>query len=101
MRLDRERVREASPLEQVIPELTGESLHLGAGGEPRFPCSFHGDGVDKHPSGRISASRQLWYCDVCASGGDVFAFVMRHRGYVFKDALAFLAERAGTNRSHR
>ena len=101
VRFDRERVRDANPLEDVIVELTGESLHASTAGEPRFRCAFHGDGVDAHPSGRVSIAKQRWYCDVCATGGDVFSFAMRHYGCTFSEALATLADRAGTKRIQR
>jgi hypothetical protein len=95
MTLDRERVREANPLEDVVAELTGESLQPGAGDDKRFRCSLHGDGVDAHPSGRVNIAKQQYYCDVCGTGGDVFDFVTRQKDCSFKDALWHLAQRAG------
>ena len=95
MKLDREAIRDANPLEDVIAELTGELLRPSAGEEKRFRCALHGDGVDKNPSGRVNIAKQEWYCDACAVGGDVFSFVMRQKGCTFKEALGYLAERAG------
>ena len=95
MKLDREQIRDANPLEDVIAELTGESLQAGTAEKKRFRCSLHGDGVDAHASGRVNLTKQQYYCDVCGTGGDVFDFVMRQKECAFKDALWYLARRAG------
>lgn len=91
-RLDRNLVRKASPLEEVIPWLTGEPIR-GQGVERRTRCLFHQP--DTHPSLRLHVEKQVWRCDVCAFGGDVFDLVQRHVGGDFKDAMKFLADRAG------
>ena len=101
MRIDAKRVREASSLEDLVVAFTGESLHPGAGGEKRFRCAVHGDGVDEHPSGRVNLAKQVWFCDVCRSGGDAISFVMRYDGCGFRHALSFLADRAGITRGGR
>jgi hypothetical protein len=101
MTLDREQVRKANPLEDVIAELTGESLQPGTSEERRFACSRHGDGVDKHPSARVNTVKQQWYCDVCQQGGDVFDFVSRQKDCTFAGALVYLAQRAGIQTTQR
>ena len=88
---DREDVRRANPLEVVVPQLVGDSLH-GNGGEPTVRCPFHDD---QQPSLRINTKKQVWRCDPCDIGGDVFAFVQRHRDCDFKGALSWLALRVG------
>jgi hypothetical protein len=42
MKLDRDAVRQASRLEDIIPALLGEPLHQN-GREPRVRCPFHDD----------------------------------------------------------
>ncbi len=37
-------------------------------------CPFH---EDHHPSLRVNADKQLWFCDPCGTGGDVFDFIAR------------------------
>jgi CHC2 zinc finger len=49
------------------------------------PC--HGD---RNPSLRLNADRQVWYCDPCASGGDVIRFIEIAEGVSFKEALSIL-----------
>ena len=87
--VDREVVRHASPLEEVIPRLVDDSLH-GNGAERTVRCPFHDD---RHPSLRINTQKQLWRCDPCDIGGDVFAFVRRFNKCSFPEALSFLRER--------
>ena len=87
---DREAVRQASPLEEVIPQLVGDSLH-GRGDERTVRCPFHDD---HHPSLRVNIEKQLWRCDPCDVGGDVFAFIQRHRDCDFRSALSWLADQA-------
>jgi len=55
-------------------------------------CPFHDEDT---PSFNVSPDRQMFYCFGCQKGGDVFTFVMEHRGLDFRQALELLAERAG------
>ena len=89
---DKAAVREANPIEQVIPALLGEPTVKVSVNEIAVRCPFH---EDWHPSLRIHASKGVWRCDPCNRGGDVIAFVMAHKGLNFKAALTFLGERAG------
>ena len=57
-------------------------------------CPFH---PEKTPSFVVSTDRQTAYCFGCHKGGDVFAFVQEIEGMNFKEALVFLADRAGVS----
>ena len=89
--LDRDDVRRASPLVEVIPVLTGHPME-GDGAERRTRCPLH---EDTHPSLRVNSDKQQWYCDVCGVGGDVFKLVEQVQKCDFAEALRWLAERAG------
>ena len=55
-RLNRDDVRRASPLGEVIPVLTGYPME-GEGNERRTRCPLH---EDTHPSLRVNDDKQQW-----------------------------------------
>ena len=77
-----------------IVDLVGEGVELRrAGRNFSARCPFHNE---RTPSFVVFPDRQTWHCfGACATGGDVFSFVMRREGIGFSDALGLLAPRAG------
>src|SRR3989442_2698507 len=55
-------------------------------------CAFHNE---RTPSFYVFGESQTWRCFGCNEGGDVFTFVQMQQGLEFREALLYLAEKAG------
>ena len=55
-------------------------------------CPFHSE---KTPSFSVSPDKQIYHCFGCGRGGGVIGFIMEIENLSFRDAVAFLAQRAG------
>ena len=76
-------------IEQVI----GSYVTLKrAGSNMNGLCPFHNE---KSPSFTVFPATKSFYCFGCGAGGDVISFIMREENLDYKDALEFLADRAG------
>lgn len=84
-----QRVRDALDIVDVISEHIPLSR---AGKEFKGLCPFH---PDRRPSMSVVPHKQIFYCFVCGSGGDVFKFVTNYHKMTHGEALKFLAQKAG------
>ena len=77
-----------------IVDLVGEAVPLKKSGKNfSAPCPFH---TERTPSFIVFPESQMWHCfGACATGGDIFSFVMRRENLDFGEALRILARRAG------
>ena len=77
----------------IVDFLRGYLTLVPAGKNFKAVCPFH---KEKTPSFMVSPDRQTWHCfGTCATGGDIFTFLMRYENVEFFEALKILAERAG------
>lgn len=63
-----------------------------AGRNYKANCPFHGE---KTPSFMITPELQIYKCFGCNRSGDIFTFIEEHEGMEFKEALKYLADKAG------
>ena len=69
-----------------------------SGSRYKAHCPFH---AERTPSFIVSPERQSWRCfGACATGGDIFAFVMLHQNVDFPRSVEILAHKAGIDRNH-
>jgi DNA primase len=85
---DKERVRDASRIEQVVGEYV--ALRNAGGGNLKGLCPFHDE---KTPSFQVSPARGYYHCFGCGQGGDVFTFLQEIEHLTFVEAVQRLAER--------
>ena len=55
-------------------------------------CPFH---KEKTPSFSVSPDKQIFHCFGCGAGGDVISFICKMENINYKEAIEFLAEKAG------
>lgn len=85
-----ERVREATNIVDII----GQQTQLRRSGTNRYMglCPFHNE---KTPSFSVSEDKQFYHCFGCKKAGNVYTFVQETQGLSFREAVEFLAQRAG------
>ena len=68
-----------------IIEVIGEDITLKKQGVNYIGvCPFHDD---KKPSLVVSPAKGIYKCFACGAGGNVFKFLMEHRGFTYPDAI--------------
>ena len=85
----KELVRSRTDLVQLI----GETVALHPKGRDfKGLCPFHDD---HNPSFTVNPERQTYRCWSCGKMGDCFSFIIENDNIGFREALEFLAKRAG------
>jgi len=86
---DRQRVLDATNIVDIV----GEHIALKAKGKEFVCiCPFH---EDHKPSMYVVPQKQIYHCFSCGAGGNAIDFVINYHKMAFRDALRFLADRAG------
>jgi DNA primase catalytic core len=84
-----ERIRDAAHITEVVGDFVGLRKkgvnYVGI-------CPFH---ADTSPSMFVSASKNIFKCFACGTGGDAVKFIMEHERVSFPEALRYLARRYG------
>ncbi len=84
---------EAVRMMNAIQDIIGEHIELRKSGAQLVgKCPFHGDGM---PSFSVNPAKQVFFCHGCRVGGDVITFVRLLHKSTFREAVEFLAARAG------
>jgi DNA primase len=82
-------VRDATDIVEIVSEHVALKR---AGKEYVGLCPFH---EDRRPSMHVVPQKQIFWCFVCATGGDVFKFVTLYHKMGYGEALRFLAQKKG------
>jgi len=80
----------------IIDIVSGYVKLKRAGNSFKGLCPFH---KEKTPSFNVQQSKQTYHCFGCGKSGDVFTFIMEMEGLGFREALAYLADKAGVQLS--
>lgn len=74
-----------------IEEVIGDYMNLKRSGSNLTGlCPLHGE---KTPSFNVNPARQIFKCFGCGEGGDAIAFVMKHDGITYVEALRLIARK--------
>ena len=77
----------------IVDVISGYTSLSRSGQRYKAPCPFH---QEKTASFMVYPDRQTWHCyGACASGGDVFTFVMKMENLEFSETLKRLAQQTG------
>lgn len=76
-----------------IVDIISETVELKRKGNRYWGlCPFH---QEKTPSFSVNQDKQMYYCFGCHAGGDIFSYVIKKEGFDFKEAVNYLAQKAG------
>jgi len=90
--ISHEIIEEIKYRNDIADVISGYVTLKRAGSNFQGLCPFHSE---KTPSFVVFPSGRNFYCFGCGAGGDVISFVMRAENLSYREALEFLAKRAG------
>ncbi len=77
----------------IVDVISSHTVLQKSGNSYKSTCPFHDE---KTASFFVFPERQSWRCfGACATGGDVYSFIMKSRNIGFGDALRLLSEQTG------
>ena len=84
-------VRDAANIVEVVSSYVNLTR---AGTTYKGLCPFH---QEKTPSFTVNPQRRIFHCFGCGAGGNVFRFLMMHKGLSFPEAVEELAQKYGVD----
>lgn len=89
-----ERVETVKRMSDLLLLIGGETGGIRMHGSTKFSCCcpFHDD---RSPSLDVDVSKGVWFCQVCAIGGDAIRYAELRNGYSFTEAVVYLEGLAG------
>jgi DNA primase len=78
-----------------IVDLIGQYTQLKPSGNNLMGLCPFPDHREKTPSFSVSQQKQLYHCFGCKKSGNIVTFLRDYNGLSFRDAIEFLAKRAG------
>lgn len=85
-----EQVKDANAIQDVVGEYV---QYVNKSGTNLFACCpFH---AEKTASFSVAPHKNIFYCFGCQAGGDVIQFISKMEHLSYKEAVLFLAKRAG------
>ena len=89
-------LKSAHPLQDVIAYCFGVKLYATARTHELVAHCWRPDHQpDRSPSCRVDLRKQVFFCDVCGSGGDVITVVREYLGGCLGEAARWLSDRVG------
>ncbi len=76
----------------IVEEIGPVANLQKAGKNYRGLCPFHNE---RTPSFYVFTENQTWHCFGCHENGDIFSFVQKQQNLEFREALSYLAAKAG------
>jgi DNA primase len=87
-------IEEIKAKTDVVDEISTVVVLQRSGKALKGLCPFHNE---RTPSFYVFCETQTWHCFGCNEGGDLFSFVQKQQEIDFREALKYLAEKAGVS----
>ncbi len=87
-----DKILEIKNAADIVEVISGSVLLKKTGKNYIGLCPFHSE---KTPSFTVSPQKQIFYCFGCATGGNVFSFIMKRDGITFPEAVRMLSRQYG------
>lgn len=78
----KEEIRSRVKISDVVEVFTGAHISRG-----RCLCPLH---TEKTPSFYVNDVKNVFYCQGCGSGGDIFTFIQKYKGVSFVESMRLL-----------